>query len=193
VPPHLRQVAGCADDATVEAWIGRAEATTCSGLRREIEAQEERQMCARGELDLRVPRRVGLLLRAAFGAARGVAGHWLGPGECLERMAEHFVASWRAALAGRSSPQRRALARDGGLCQVPGCSRAAAHAHHVRYRSLGGGDEDHNLTSLCAAHRLHGVHRGWVKVRGRAPDALEWELGTRTDAGTYGDVRSQPE
>ncbi len=132
-------------------------------------------MCARGELDLRVPRRVGLLLGAAFRAARGAAGRWLAPGECLERVAEHFVDTWRAALAERRTHHRKVLARDGGFCQVPGCSRAAAHAHHVTFRSSSGGDEESNLTSVCAGRHLHGVHRGWV--RGRAPDGLAWELG----------------
>ena len=92
-------------------------------------------------------------------------------------MAAHFVETWGAVLKARPTPQRRAVERDGGLCQVPGCSRAAAHAHHVRFRSAGGTDEAGNLVALCAAHHLHGVHRGWVRVRGRAPDALVWELG----------------
>jgi hypothetical protein len=172
-----RLVAGCADHTSVDAWIERAEGSTCIALKREIEAREETQMCARGELTLRVPRRVGLLVGVAFLAARKAAGRWLAPGECLERVAEHFIDTWKASLTERSTPQKRVLARDGSFCQVPGCSRAAAHAHHVLYRSLGGGDEGENLVGLCAAHHLHGVHRGWVRVRGRAPDGLTWELG----------------
>jgi 5-methylcytosine-specific restriction endonuclease McrA len=58
-------------------------------------------------------------------------------------------------------------------------TRTAAHAHHVLYRSHGGGDEPENLVALCAAHHLHGVHRGYVRVHGRAPDGLRWELGAR--------------
>jgi len=38
-----------------------------------------------------------------------------------------------------------------------------------------------NRTSLCLAHHLHGVHKGYVRVRGRAPDQLEWELGEEED------------
>jgi HNH endonuclease len=134
-------------------------------------------MWARGELDLRVPRRVHRLLCAAFRAAREAEGTWLGPGACLARVAELFVETWKPLLEERSTPHRRVLARDGGFCQVPGCSRAAVHAHHVVYRSRGGGDEEENLVSLCAAHHLHGVHAGFVRVRGRAPDALQWEMG----------------
>jgi hypothetical protein len=134
-------------------------------------------MCARGEVDLRMPRRVVGLLAAAIRAARAASERWLPPGECLARVARHFLDTWKPALASRSTPHRRAIARDGGCCQVPGCSRAAVHAHHVLYRSRGGGDELENLTSLCAAHHLHGVHRGFVRVRGRAPGELRWELG----------------
>jgi len=39
--------------------------------------------------------------------------------------------------------------------------------------------------SACCSeqdHHLHGVHRGWVKVSGKAPDALVWELGVGADA-----------
>ncbi|WP_242346047.1 HNH endonuclease [Anaeromyxobacter terrae] len=175
---QARLVAEVADDRSVEDWIRRAQGTTCIALRREIEAEQEAQMCARAELDLRVPRRVGRLLEAAVRAARADADRWLSPAECLERMAEHFVSTWKPALAERSTPQRRAIARDGGLCLVPGCSRAAVHAHHIVFRSRGGGDEPPNLASLCAAHHLRGIHGGFVEIRGAAPDRLTWRLGS---------------
>ncbi len=177
-----RLVAQVADDSTVEACIARAEPMTCIELRRELEAQEEAQICAQGVIDLRVPERVVGILGEAFRAVRAVAGRWLEPGECLEIIARHFIDTWKQALAERSTPHRRVLARDRGLCQVPGCSRAALHAHHVRYRSSGGGDEPENLVSLCAAHHLHGVHRGFIRVHGQAPDALCWELGVGTSS-----------
>jgi 5-methylcytosine-specific restriction endonuclease McrA len=67
--------------------------------------------------------------------------------------------------------------RAAGKWMGAGCSRAAAHAHHLVYRSLGGADEPANLVSLCAAHQLHRVHRGWIRVEGRAPEGLRWRLG----------------
>ena len=79
--------------------------------------------------------------------------------------------------APRQNHSAEVLERDRGLCQVPGCSRAAAHAHHIVYRSMGGPDEASNLVSLCAAHHLHGVHRGYVGVSGEAPHELRWRLG----------------
>jgi HNH endonuclease len=69
---------------------------------------------------------------------------------------------------------------------VRGCSRAAAHVHHVTYRSAGGGDDLANLVSLCAAHHLHGVHMGFIRVSGKAPDELHWELGRRRGEGGSG-------
>ncbi len=136
-------------------------------------------MCARGDLDLCVPARVGTLLAAACRAVRKVEGRWLRPGECLGRLAEHFIETWKEALKERNTVQKRVLARDRWCCQVPGCSRAAAHVHHIIPRSAGGTDDEWNLVSLCAAHHLHGVHMGWVHVSGRAPGALVWELGER--------------
>jgi hypothetical protein len=178
-----RLVARAADASSVEGWIERARRTPCVELRRAIEAADEAQMCAGGPLHLRVPARVAGLLDAALRAARAAAEPgWLTPGECLERIAAHFVETWEPLLRERNTVQKRVVARDRGFCQVPGCSRAAAHAHHVLFRSLGGGDDEENLVALCAAHHLHGVHLGWVRVFGRAPDRLTWQLGVRADA-----------
>ena len=86
------------------------------------------------------------------------------------------IDTWQEAVSPPRTPQAKAIARDRGLCQAPGCSRAALHAHHVQFRSAGGGNELTNLTALCAAHHLVAVHRGYVRVRGQAPDGLRWEV-----------------
>jgi hypothetical protein len=201
---RARLVARVADEdaepVEAEAWIQRAERSPAIALRREVEALEAMpqvswlvaaRRCAPEEatveLRLRVPVRVAVLLAAALRAAQRAPGPdggvgWRSESECLLRVATHFIEAWRDLPRARSTPQRRALRRDGHRCQVPGCSRAAVHAHHVRYRSRGGGDEAANLVSLCAAHHLHGVHRGFVRVRGVAPDGLAWELGERAGA-----------
>jgi hypothetical protein len=44
------------------------------------------------------------------------------------------------------------------------------------FRSRGGRDAPANLVSLCAAHHLHGIHAGHLRVHGEAPHALTWEL-----------------
>jgi hypothetical protein len=97
-------------------------------------------------------------------------------------IAQHFIDTWGPVLKERSTPRKRVIARDLGLCQVPGCSRPAVHAHHMVFRSAGGSDDPSNLVSLCAAHHLHGVHMGWLKVFAESPDALRWQLGVRAGA-----------
>jgi hypothetical protein len=51
------------------------------------------------------------------------------------------------------------------------------HSHHIRFRSAGGPDEPWNRTTLCAFHHHRGVHAGSVRIAGRAPDGLLFELG----------------
>lgn len=174
---QARLVAEVADAGSVEDWVRRAEGMTCIDLRRTIEGREERQMCAREELSIRVPRRVAELMDAAFRAARRKAGRELSPAECLVEIARHFTETWKGVVSERSTPQRRVRRRD-EHCQVPGCSRAALHAHHVIHASQGGPDDPWNLTGVCAAHHLC-IHSGWVRVSGRAPDRLVWELGEK--------------
>jgi hypothetical protein len=173
-----RLVAGVADGRTVHEWIRRAGRETCAELDRSIAAAKGTQACARERLEARVPARVQALVEAALRAACGSEEGCQDPAGCLARVAGHFVATWGPVLRQRSTPERRVLERDRGFCQVPGCSRPAVHAHHVQYRSLGGGDEAENLVSLCAPHHLRGVHTGRVRVSGRAPDGLVWEMGS---------------
>ena len=91
-------------------------------------------------------------------------------------MFDHCIATWRAR-PGRLPAEHRVFERDGWRCTVPGCtSYRNLHAHHVVFRSAGGGDEDANLTTLCAFHHQRGVHAGVIRVSGRAPDGLVFEL-----------------
>ena len=169
-----RLVAQVADAATLQPWLEKARRMTCVELRREAEAHEERQMCARRTLDLRVPRSVRILLGTAFRAAR--KDGWLSTDECVGRIAQHFIDTWKDAPSPRRTVSRKVRERDAWRCTVPGCSRSAMQAHHVEYRSRGGGDELWNQTGLCPAHHLHGVHLGYVKVQGQAPDRLVWSM-----------------
>jgi hypothetical protein len=171
-----RIVAAHADERTLDAWIERAGRLTCIALSREAEAEEEAQVCARGECSFRLPARVLPLLDEAIRAAKAAAGRFITPGEALERIAEHAIATWKPQLDVRNTLQKRVLDRDRGWCQVPGCSRAALHVHHVRFRSHGGTDTAANLVSLCAAHHLPGVHAGHLRVAGAAPHRLRWSF-----------------
>ena len=174
-----RIVAAEADSLSIEAAIEYAATRTCIALRREVEATQDAQMRAQGGLVLPMPESVARLLDDAFRAVRVASPSPLGADECLFRIADHFVSTWEHELEHRPTPARRAVTRDRGLCQVPGCSRPACHAHHVQFRSRGGSDDTSNLVGVCVVHHLACIHRGWVRVSGIAPDDLEWEMGER--------------
>lgn len=76
------------------------------------------------------------------------------------------------------------LERDGWICQTPVCSgRGPLHRHHAKPLGAGGLDVDWNITSLCAGHHIGHVHTmRSVRVVGRAPDGLMWQVGCRGDS-----------
>ena len=180
-----RAIAWHATDETVAEWIERARGMPCIALRREIEAREEAQISARGDLDLRMPVRVHQLLEDAMRAARAAAGKWITPSERLERIARHFVDVYKDHPKPRNTVQRRVLERDKWSCRAPGCSRVDPHVHHVIFRSEGGNNDEMNLVSLCPAHHLHGIHDGLIRVSGKAPDRLRWSLTSRVEADPW--------
>jgi hypothetical protein len=173
---RARIVADRATEQTLDRWIERAIQLPCIALAREAEAAEEAQMCAGGAYAFRLPARVAQLLHEALQAAQRVAGRFLTPEEALQQVAAHFIATWAPQLKERNTVQRRVLDRDRDWCQVPGCSRAAHHVHHVLFRSHQGPTEEENLVGLCAAHHLHGIHAGHLRVTGRAPHRLRWSF-----------------
>jgi len=97
-------------------------------------------------------------------------------GHVFERMLALAMLEWMSAPAHRDP----VFDRDGWRCAVPGCSsRRNLHDHHVVFRSQGGGNGRDNRITACAAHHLHGLHRGRVRAHGTAPDGIFWELGCR--------------
>jgi len=80
------------------------------------------------------------------------------------------------------------LFRDRHRCQVPGCSRPAAHVHHIEYRAHGCNNDESNLLCLCAAHHLFGIHENRMQVTGKAPHELVWEFGLRRRWGANGSI-----
>jgi hypothetical protein len=105
----------------------------------------------------------------------------------LEALVAHAIAAW--AEAGSRFRDPADFERDGWRCTVPGCTaRRHVHSHHIRFRSACGPDEPWNRTTLCAFHHHRGVHAGVVRIRGRAPDALTFELGG--ERWRSGDVRA---
>jgi hypothetical protein len=92
----------------------------------------------------------------------------------LERLLDHAIATWLAL----AQPGHEIFERDRWRCTAPACSaRKNLHRHHIVYRSHRGPDEPWNLTTLCAWHHQRGAHGTGLKVRGRAPDDLVFELG----------------
>jgi hypothetical protein len=66
---------------------------------------------------------------------------------------------------------------------VPGCtSRRNLHDHHIRFRSAGGPGASGNRITLCAFHHQRRLRGGLLRVSGRAPDVLLFELGLRAGA-----------
>ena len=95
----------------------------------------------------------------------------------LKRLLGHAIMTW--VEQGRQFRDYADFARDGYRCTAPGCTaRRNLQSHHIVFRSRGGPDEPWNRTTLCAFHHLRGVHEGRLRVEGRAPDALVFELGT---------------
>jgi hypothetical protein len=97
--------------------------------------------------------------------------------DAVRFMFEHFHEVWDESRV----PRRYAVfARDGWRCTVPGCSSYRnLQDHHIVYRSRGGDDSLSNRTTLCAWHHLRGEHEGRIRVTGRAPERLHFELGLR--------------
>jgi hypothetical protein len=96
-------------------------------------------------------------------------------------MLDHAIVTWLEA--GRQFRDYADFERDGFRCTVPGCTaRRNLQSHHIRFRSACGPDAAWNRTTLCAYHHHRGVHARNLAVRGRAPDALVYELGV----GSFG-------
>jgi hypothetical protein len=169
---------------TIDARIEEAASTTWQQLERESTEREDRQNRAAGVRRLWGPDDAAAAVVDAILSAQAVAkaktGEQIGAGEALARIADHFVEVCKAHAAGsRRVPRRRreVLARTDGICSVPGCSRPAEHVHHIVFRSRGGKNVLWNETGVCTPHHLHGIHRGYLTVRGRAGEALVWEFG----------------
>jgi hypothetical protein len=129
-------------------------------------------------------------LRARLGVARGPSRGWISDGEVFDAMLDCALVAWtlRDPSAGRPDP---VVERDGWRCAVPGCtSRRNLHDHHLEFRSAGGSDAPENRVTLCSFHHLRCLHAGLLRVRGRAPDDLIFELGLRPGAPPLARYRS---
>jgi hypothetical protein len=120
------------------------------------------------------------IARLFVGKPTGVPA-WLG----LLGLLEEYVLTWDAPEAMPDRARSAIHERDGYRCTAPGCTqRAMLEAHHLRYRSSGGGNEPSNLITLCAFHHRLGEHGMYATCSGTAPLDVVWGLG-RADLRTW--------
>jgi len=128
-----------------------------------------------GEVDFWAPPEVARLFRAMVEAMG------------LEALLDHALATW-LGMGRTASRYHRIYARDGWRCMIPGCmARRMLQAHHMHYRSHGGGEWGWNLLVLCVVHHKHFVHGGLIGISGDAPDGLVFDMGVGRFAS--GDVK----
>ena len=168
------------DHASARAWVERARRMT---LRR-LEDEADAALARRGRAAI------------AFHAPRPVAALFLGMvrrAGSLESLLLHAIAAWLDA--GSAFEDYADFERDGFRCAVPGCTaRRELQSHHIQFLSAGGPDEAWNRITLCAYHHLRGVHAGTVRIRGRAPERLVFELGVELpERFVSGDLRPAEE
>jgi len=169
-----------ASDGATDArdWVERARRVTLRRLEEDVGA------LPRGEVAFRAPEQVARFFLAMLSRAGS-----------LERVLAHAIATW--TQLGEQFDDYADFERDGYRCTVPGCTgRRELQSHHIRFRSARGPDEAWNRTTLCAFHHQRCVHgvgnpRGRaVRVRGRAPGALVFELGPEpAERFASGDLR----
>jgi hypothetical protein len=101
--------------------------------------------------------------------------------EVLRCLAVEFLATYLPLWLQEVHEGDPVAVRDRFRCQAPGCTVWGGSAHHLRFRSQLGPDEMWNLLFLCYLHHVPGVHRRCIRVSGRVPERVVFELGIRPD------------
>ncbi len=170
---QAQQLARVANLENARAWVERARQVTLRRLEDDIDSRKTTAIAFRAP-----PEAAAFFLEMVARAGS------------LERLLAHAIATW--VEVGEQFDDYADFTRDGFRCTAPGCTgRRNLHSHHIRFRSARGPDEPWNRTTLCAFHHLRGVHEQGLRVRGRAPDHLVFELGPEpVERFRSGDVRS---
>jgi hypothetical protein len=151
------------------------EPVQISGCAPEPDAGRDRKHKGHVEVQLRVPREIATFWQELEDAFRrsGIEGSFLG------WLCKSYVTTWLPHL-GKSDKWEHIYARDRYRCTSPVCFKRDCTAHHIVYRSHGGGDQDWNLSSPCGPDdHIDGIHTGRIRVTGTAPDGLTWCIGRK--------------
>jgi acetolactate synthase small subunit len=120
-------------------------------------------------------------VRPGLAMAKAVVGPHATVAQAIALLVDLFIFEWHAT-ASRAEKTHPVESRDGWRCTTAGCTqKVGLDAHHLHYRSRGGGDEDWNQSTVCRFHHLRGIHEGHVLAQGKAPDDILWALGMRPD------------
>ena len=178
---HAKEIERVVGDLPEQPWIERAQQTHLPRFEQEL----TEALCGRLEaLD-----RSTEISPIWFRAPESVIWHWMAAvtearylaplGTCpVELILDAFLQQPTEKIR----REHRVFERDGWRCQAPGCfSRRNLQAHHIQFRSHGGSDDQENLVTICWSCHLHGIHERRLKVTGKAPDGLTWEVGCRSD------------
>jgi hypothetical protein len=134
----------------------------------------ESASAGRVELRLRVPRHLASWWRGLEAQAR----RWLPRSmSWLRFLCVSLWEAWRHLL-GVDVAYGAIYERDACRCRSPVCTRRDVTPHHLRFRSLGGGEEEENLASVCTWCHLFGIHGGRIRAQGTA-ESIHWEIGPR--------------
>jgi hypothetical protein len=178
---HAKEIRRVVGDLPEQPWIQRAQETHLPRFELEL----TQALCGK----LEAMNRSADIQLIWFRAPESVIWHWMAALTEAEYLAplgasaiELVLDSFLEQPMEKIGREYRIFERDDWRCQAPGCfSRSNLHSHHVEFRSHGGSDDDDNLITICWSCHLHGIHEGRLRVTGRAPDALTWEVGCRSD------------
>ena len=179
----------------VEERIRDAAGTTYQQTKQVADEEEERRDRERGERKVRSPRAAQEVILAANRDLRehfAKEGEEIDGGEAFIRLHSIFFEKWEKPLKRsewRTAAEKGVMMRHGGLCAVPGCTRAAQHSHHIIFESDDGPPDAWNKLAVCWCHHALCIHRGTMTVRGRGGEHLVWVFkgrdGTNSDLVPY--------
>jgi len=124
---------------------------------------------------------VGMWNDARNRIAASTGDSYVSDAEVLRCLAVEFLATYLPLWFESVREGDPVAVRDRFRCQIPGCTVCGGSAHHLRFRSQLGPDEMWNLLFLCYLHHVPGVHRRCIRVSGRVPERVVFELGIRPD------------